>query len=147
MSREYDIGAYSAYAIAVKHGYTGTEAEWIAAQEKARKDAEASAGAAAGSATAAKTSESNAKSSETAAGKSATAASGSATAAAGSATEAAQSATTAERYAGLAEQVAAKNGFVYFEVNENGHLIETRADNVSEELKFQLNAGRLEVTL
>ena len=38
-----DIGAYSAYAIAVKYGYKGTEAEWNAAQEKARADSEAAA--------------------------------------------------------------------------------------------------------
>lgn len=36
-----DIGAYSAYAIAVKHGYKGTEAEWVAAQEQARTEAQA----------------------------------------------------------------------------------------------------------
>lgn len=41
-----DIGAYSAYAIAVKHGYKGTEAEWIAAQEQARVDSQAAAKAA-----------------------------------------------------------------------------------------------------
>lgn len=41
MAHETLIGAYSAYAIAVKHGYEGTEAEWIAAQEAARVAAEA----------------------------------------------------------------------------------------------------------
>lgn len=53
MSREVDIGPYSAYAIAVKHGYQGTEAEWIAAHEKARVDAQAAAKSAANSAQAA----------------------------------------------------------------------------------------------
>ena len=43
-------------------------------------------------------------------------------------------------------EIVLEEGALYFEVNEKGHLIETRADNVSEELKFQLNAGRLEVT-
>lgn len=43
MAHEVMIGAYSAYAIAVKHGYEGTEAEWIAAQEAARVAAEAAA--------------------------------------------------------------------------------------------------------
>lgn len=46
MAIKQDIGAYSAYAIAVKHGYEGTEAEWVAAQEKARLDSEAAAEAA-----------------------------------------------------------------------------------------------------
>ena len=43
MAHEAMIGAYSAYAIAVKHGYKGTEAEWIAAQEAASGAAEAAA--------------------------------------------------------------------------------------------------------
>ena len=46
MAIKQDIGAYSAYAIAVKYGYGGTEAQWVAAQEKARKDSEAAAEAA-----------------------------------------------------------------------------------------------------
>lgn len=43
MAREVDIGAYSAYALAVKHGYKGTESEWVAAQEAARVAAEQAA--------------------------------------------------------------------------------------------------------
>lgn len=43
MSKTIEIGPYSAYAIAVKHGYVGTEEDWIKAVEAARKSAEASA--------------------------------------------------------------------------------------------------------
>lgn len=43
MAREQEIGAYSAYAIAVKYGYTGTEEEWIEEQERSRKAAAQSA--------------------------------------------------------------------------------------------------------
>ena len=43
MAREQEIGAYSAYAIAVKYGYTGTEKEWIEEQERNRKAAAQSA--------------------------------------------------------------------------------------------------------
>lgn len=38
-----DLGAVSAYALAVKHGYKGTEEEWVAAQEAARVAAETAA--------------------------------------------------------------------------------------------------------
>ena len=138
-----------------------------AAAAQSATDADQSATDAAASAAAAKTSETNAKASETAAAGSAAAAAQSATdadqsasSAAGSAAAAktsetnatdraiaaAQSATDAEKYAELAGQVAEKNGYVYFEVDEKGHLLETRTDNASEELKFRLNEGRLEVT-
>ncbi len=43
MSKRIEIGPYSAYAIAVKHGYVGTEEDWIKAVEAARKSAEISA--------------------------------------------------------------------------------------------------------
>lgn len=43
MSKTIEIGPYSAYAIAVKYGYVGTEEDWIKAVEAARKSAEASA--------------------------------------------------------------------------------------------------------
>lgn len=43
MSREIAIGPYSAYAIAVKYGYTGTEQQWIAEQEASRLAAAQSA--------------------------------------------------------------------------------------------------------
>lgn len=43
MSKKIEIGPYSAYAIAVKYGYDGTEEQWINAVEAARKNAESSA--------------------------------------------------------------------------------------------------------
>lgn len=43
MSKRIEIGPYSAYAIAVKYGYEGTEEDWIKAVEAARKSAETSA--------------------------------------------------------------------------------------------------------
>lgn len=43
MSKKIEIGPYSAYAIAVKYGYAGTEEDWIKAVEAARKSAETSA--------------------------------------------------------------------------------------------------------
>ena len=43
MSKIIEIGPYSAYAIAVKYGYVGTEEDWIKAVEAARKSAETSA--------------------------------------------------------------------------------------------------------
>ena len=43
MSKRIEIGPYSAYAIAVKYGYVGTEEDWIKAVEAARKSAETSA--------------------------------------------------------------------------------------------------------
>lgn len=42
MSKTIEIGPYSAYAIAVKYGYVGTEEDWIKAVEAARKSAETS---------------------------------------------------------------------------------------------------------
>lgn len=50
MAKVQDIGPYSAYAIAVKYGYKGTEEEWVKEQEANRKAAEAAAAAAAQSA-------------------------------------------------------------------------------------------------
>lgn len=51
MSREITIGPYSAYAIAVKYGYTGTEQQWIAEQEASRLAAAQSAADASAAAT------------------------------------------------------------------------------------------------
>lgn len=46
MSKTIEIGPYSAYAIAVKYGYVGTEEDWIKSVEAARKSAETSAASA-----------------------------------------------------------------------------------------------------
>lgn len=43
MSREHIIGAYSAYAIAVKYGYTGTEEQWVNEQAANRVASEQAA--------------------------------------------------------------------------------------------------------
>lgn len=43
MSREHVIGPYSAYAIAVKYGYTGTEEQWVREQEANRVASEQAA--------------------------------------------------------------------------------------------------------
>lgn len=43
MNKTIEIGPYSAYAIAVKYGYVGTEEDWIKSVEAARKSAETSA--------------------------------------------------------------------------------------------------------
>ena len=92
MAKEQEIGAYSAYAIAVKHGYTGTEEEWIEAQERNRKASEQAA--------------SDAESAKTAAEKAQKAAESSASGAAGEAqkaqTSAAQAASSAAQAAGSA---------------------------------------------
>lgn len=65
MSREIAIGPYSAYAIAVKYGYTGTEQQWIAEQEASRL---AAAQSAADASTAATRAENAQKAAETAKG-------------------------------------------------------------------------------
>lgn len=104
MAKEQEIGAYSAYAIAVKHGYEGTEEEWVAEQEKNRKASEK----AAFDANNAKETAENAKD-EAESAKSAAA--GSATSAATSAAQAAQSASGAEgaKMVAQAAQEAAEN--------------------------------------
>lgn len=54
MSKKVEIGPYSAYALAVKYGFEGTEEEWVNAVENSRKSAAASADAATKSAEEAK---------------------------------------------------------------------------------------------
>ena len=58
---------------------------------------------------------------------------------------AAQSASDASTSAERAEQAAATAGWADFDINESGHLIYTKTDNL--ETEFALNNGRLEVTL
>lgn len=122
MAKEQVIGAYSAYAIAVEHGYVGTEEDWIEEQErnrkaseqaasdaesaktaaeKAQKAAESSAGGAAGEAQKAQTSAAQAASSAAYAGE--------AGIAAGEAQKAAESAKSAAAVsASLAQESAAQ---------------------------------------
>lgn len=68
--------------------------------------------------------------------------SGSNTAASICAEKAAESAAKAEIALQQAKQVAEKNGYFYFGI-ENGRLIETRTDNVSQDIKFTVENGRL----
>jgi hypothetical protein len=90
-----DIGAYSAYAIAVKHGYKGTEEEWTASQEQARVDSQ----------TAAKAAQAAQEAAETARKQAQTAKTGAETAQ-GAAGQAAQAAQTAKEAAAKAAQAA-----------------------------------------
>lgn len=106
-----DIGAYSAYAIAVKHGYKGTEAEWVAAQEKARVDSEAAAKAAQAAQEAAEAAREQAQTAKTGAETAQTAAAQAAQTATGAesaATQAAQAAQTAKEAAEQAKTGAQK---------------------------------------
>lgn len=107
MSKTIEIGPYSAYAIAVKHGYVGTEEDWIKAVEAARKSAETSAANAKREADNASTSAAAATKqagiATTKAGESAT----SADASASSASAAATSEANAKKYS---EEAGAKAG-------------------------------------
>lgn len=102
-----ELGYYlSAYALAVKHGYEGTEEEWIAAVEAARLSAEESAAAALASAEAAALSESNVAEDAAAtleAAQAALSAKGSAEAASANAVVAKDAALAAQAAAELAE--------------------------------------------
>lgn len=56
-------------------------------------------------------------------------------------------ASDAAKYAELAEQSAASDGYVFFDIDAAGHLIETKSENVDSAISFNLNsAGRLEVS-
>ena len=112
MSKTVDLGPVSAYALAVKHGYTGTEAEWVAEMEAKRLEAVTAASNAQSAATAA-------SQSQTASANSATSSANSATASANSATAASGSATLAESYThggtGTREGEDADNARYYME--------------------------------
>lgn len=105
MSKTIEIGPYSAYAIAVKYGYVGTEEDWIKAVEAARKSAETSAANAKreadGASTSAATATEQARIATTKAGESAA----SADASASSASAAATSEANAKKYS---EEAGAK---------------------------------------
>lgn len=105
MNKKIEIGPYSAYAIAVKYGYVGTEEDWIKAVEAARKSAEASAANAKreadGASTSAATATEQAGIATTKAGESAA----SAEASASNASAAATSETNAKKYS---EEAGAK---------------------------------------
>lgn len=133
-----DIGAYSAYAIAVKHGYKGTEAEWVAAQEKARVDSEAAAKAAKTAQEAAEAAREQAQTAKTSAETAQTAAAQAAqtaTGAAGAATQASQAAQTAKEAAEQAQTGAqnAKTGAKT--ANTEAQAAKTAAEKAAQEAK------------
>lgn len=92
MSKTVDLGPVSAYALAVKYGYEGTEEEWVTEMESMRLEAVTAASAAEGAASAAEQSQS-------ASSSSAESASESAEFSRQSAAAASESATIAESYA------------------------------------------------
>lgn len=116
MSKTVDLGPVSAYALAVKHGYKGTEAEWVAEMESKRLEAVEAASNAQSAATAA-------SQSKTASANSATASANSATSSANSASAASNSATKAESYAhggtGSREGEDTDNAKYYYEKAKN----------------------------
>lgn len=110
MAKEQVIGAYSAYAIAVEYGYTGTEEEWIKEQERNRKASEQAASDAESAKTAAEKAQKAAESSESGAAGEAQKAQTSAVQAASSAAQAAEAGTAAgeaQRAAESAKSAAA----------------------------------------
>lgn len=96
MAKEQEIGAYSAYAIAVKHGYTGTEKEWIEEQERNRKASEQAASDAESAKTAAEVAQRAAENAKAGAESAKSVAADSATSARLSVSKAAQSVSDAE---------------------------------------------------
>ena len=95
MAKEQVIGAYSAYAIAVEHGYVGTEEDWIEEQERNRKASEQAASDAESAKTAAEKAQKAAESSESGAAGEAQKAQESREQAAGFAAQAAEAGTAA----------------------------------------------------
>lgn len=96
MAKEQVIGAYSAYAIAVKHGYVGTEEDWIEEQERNRKASEQAASDAESAKTAAEVAQRAAENAKAGAESAKSAAADSAASARLSVSKAAQSASDAE---------------------------------------------------
>jgi hypothetical protein len=107
MAKEQEIGAYSAYAIAVEHGYVGTEEDWIEEQERNRKASEQAASDAESAKTAAEVAQRAAENAKKAAESSAGGAAGEAQKAQTSAAQAASSAAYAGE-AGIAAGEAQK---------------------------------------
>ena len=106
MAKKIEIGPYSAYAIAVKHGYTGTEEQWVNETNKNMTLAQAAATDAQASKEAAEASKSAAAQSAIESANSATAAQASETAAANSENNAQASAEAAARSAEEAKSAA-----------------------------------------
>ena len=111
MAKEQEIGAYSAYAIAVKHGYVGTEEDWIEEQERNRKASEQAASDTENAKTDAQTAQKAAENAKADAESAKNAAAGSASLAQESAAQAAGSASDASdaKAAAQTAQKAAEN--------------------------------------
>ena len=111
MAKEQEIGAYSAYAIAVKHGYVGTEEDWIEEQERNRKASEQAASDAENAKTDAQAAQKATENAKDDAENAASAAARFSTSAGSSATQAAQSASDASdaKTAAQTAQKAAEN--------------------------------------
>lgn len=106
MAKKIEIGPYSAYAIAVKHGYTGTEEQWVNETNKNMTLAQAAATDAQASKEAAEASKNAATQSASESANSAAAAQASETAAASSENNAQASAEAAARSAEEAKSAA-----------------------------------------
>lgn len=119
---------------------TGENVTAAQAAQEAAENAQSAAETASGTATGAA---SDAAESARQAAQSAEGASGSAGAAAASATDAASSAQSAEESADRAEQAAADAGYMYFSIDERGHLIYQRTSNT--QVDFYLDNGHLYV--
>lgn len=128
-----------------------TEIEQIIAQlenydhtaETAAVSASSSANTAQSAATSAINSASSAEASASIAQQSATSAASSASSASTSETNAAQSAEEAEHYADVAEQVANTAGYMFMEIDSNGHLVYTRTDQVDADFHIERSVGHL----
>lgn len=120
--------------------------EAVESAESATRSAESasqSASSASSSASSASQSASSASSSASSASASAQSAQSSMESAKESETNAKESEDNAEHYADLAEQSAGKSGFMFMDINEHGHLIYKRTDQVDADFHIERSVGHL----
>lgn len=139
---ETEIRSFESLQKRVEDVADRAEAATEEAEASAQKALDAERGAASSAENAAESEAASEQSAESAAADAASA-SASAEASARDAATASDSADLSVRSAERAEQAAATHGYVFFEVDDRGHLIMTKTENV-ETLDFRLNAGRLE---